>query len=197
VNIEFYPLTPDRWRDLEELFGERGACGGCWCMWWRLSRAEFQKQKGLRNKRAFHQIVKHGPPPGLLGYSNGRPIAWCALAPRESYPTLERSRILKPVDERPVWSVVCLFVAKSFRKSGVSVRMLAAAADYAHKQGARIIEGYPVEPRGPMADVFVYTGLASAFRKAGFDEATRRSKTRPIMRRRFRDSRTGRSGRAG
>lgn len=182
--LKIFPLTPDRWPDVEKLFGERGACGGCWCMWWRLARSDFQKQKGSGNKRAFQKIVKRGPPPGLVAYADGQPVAWCALAPRESYPALGRSRILKPVDERPVWSVTCLFIARPFRKKGVSAQMLSAAADYAKGQGAEIIEGYPVEPQnGPMADVFVFTGLASAFRKAGYDEAARRSKTRPIMRR--------------
>jgi GNAT superfamily N-acetyltransferase len=153
-------------------------------MWWRLARSDFEKQKGSGNKRAFQKIVKHGPPPGLVAYADGQPVAWCALAPRESYPALGRSRILKPVDERPVWSVTCLFIARSFRKKGVSVRLLSAAADYAKREGAEIIEGYPVEPQsGPMADVFVFTGLASAFRKAGYEEAARRSKTRPLMRR--------------
>jgi GNAT superfamily N-acetyltransferase len=183
-SFKIFPLTPDRWPDVEKLFGERGACGGCWCMWWRLARSDFEKQKGSGNQRAFQKIVKHGPPPGLVAYADGQLVAWCALAPRESYPALGRSRILKPVDDRPVWSVTCLFIAKAFRKRGVSVRLLSAAADYAKRQGAEIIEGYPVEPRsGPMADVFVFTGLASAFRKAGYEEAARRSKTRPIMRR--------------
>lgn len=185
--LKIFPLTPDRWPDVEKLFGERGACGGCWCMWWRLARSDFQKQKGSGNKRAFQKIVKRGPPPGLVAYADGQPVAWCALAPRENYPALGRSRILKPVDERPVWSVTCMFIAKAFRKKGVSVQLLSAAADYAMRQGAEIIEGYPVEPRnGPMANVFVFTGLASAFRKAGYEEAARRSKTRPIMRRSLR-----------
>jgi len=185
--LKIFPLTPDRWPDVEKLFGERGACGGCWCMWWRLARSDFQKQKGSGNKRAFQKIVKRGPPPGLVAYADGQPVAWCALAPRENYPALGRSRILKPVDERPVWSVTCLFIARPFRKKGVSAQMLSAAADYAKGQGAEIIEGYPVEPQnGPTADVFVFTGLASAFRKAGYEEAARRSKTRPIMRRSLR-----------
>jgi GNAT superfamily N-acetyltransferase len=183
--LEFHPLTPERWQDFEMLFGERGACGGCWCMWPRLTRAEFEKQKGAANKRAMKRIVEAGPPPGLLAYVDGRPIAWCALAPRDTYGTLERSRVLKPVDEKPVWSAVCFFVAKPFRHRGVTAKLLAAAAKYASQQGAQILEGYPVEPKSAtrMPDVFAWTGLPSAFRKAGFKEVLRRSKTRPIMRR--------------
>ncbi len=181
--LAFHTLTPDRWRDLESLFGERGACGGCWCMWWRLQRAQFNRQKGGKNKRAFKKIVAAGEVPGIIAYAGGEPVGWCALAPRETYPVLGNSRILRPVDSQPVWSVTCFFVAKPFRRRGVTVALLRAAVEHAGKHGAKIVEGYPVEPKqGKMADAFVWSGLASAFRQAGFVEVLRRSETRPIMR---------------
>jgi GNAT superfamily N-acetyltransferase len=183
AEIEIRALTPARWRDLERLFGERGACGGCWCMYWRLTRAEYERKKGAGNKRAFRRIVESGPPPGLLAYARGKPVAWCAVGPREAYPTLERSRVLARVDDQPAWSVTCFFVARPFRRQGITVRLLEAAADLARKKGARIVEGYPVEPKkGSIPDVFAYTGFPSAYRKAGFVEVLRRSETRPIMR---------------
>jgi GNAT superfamily N-acetyltransferase len=182
--LTFQPLTPGRWPDLEELFGERGACGGCWCMWWRLPRSQFNRQRGTGNKRALKRIVQSGPPPGLLAYEKGEPVGWCALGPRASYSALERARTLKPVDDRPVWSVVCFFVTRGFRGAGLSVKLLKAAAAYARRRGARILEGYPVDTRkGRWADPFVYTGTVSAFRRAGFHEVARRSPTRPLMRR--------------
>lgn len=181
--LEIHPLTPARWRDLEALFGERGACGGCWCMFWRLTRSEYERKKGAGNRRAFKRIVESGPPPGLLAYAGGKPVGWCAIGPREDYPTLKRSRVLAQIDDKPAWSVTCFFVARPFRRQGVTVQLLKAASDFASKIGARIVEGYPVEPRkGIMPDVFAYTGLPSAYRKAGFVEVLRRSETRPIMR---------------
>jgi GNAT superfamily N-acetyltransferase len=185
VGLDFvtHPLTIERWPDLEALFGQRGACGGCWCMLWRLTRSEFERRKGAGNRRDFKTIVESGAAPGLLGYAGAQPVAWCAVAPRERYPALERSRILKPVDEQPVWSVTCLFVARPFRRRGLTVRMLQAAADHAGQRGGRIVEGYPVEPKtGDMPAAFAWTGIASAFRQAGFVEVLRRSPTRPIMR---------------
>ena len=177
------PLTPSRWPDLEDLFGARGACGGCWCMWWRLPRAKFEKNKGAQNKKAFRKLVMSGNCPGLLAYSGKEIVGWCAVEPRETYSALERSRILKPVDDRPVWSVTCLFIRREYRSRGVSVRLLKAAADHARSRGARMIEGYPVEPRKEkMPDVFAWTRLASGFIKAGYKEVERRSPTRPIMR---------------
>jgi len=176
--------TPSRWSAIEALFGERGACGGCWCMAWRLRHKDWLAGKGARNKRAFKKIVTAGERPGVLGYLGDVPIAWCAVAPRKAYSFLERSRILQPLDEEPVWSISCLFVLKSHRRRGVSVAMLRAAVEFARKRGAAMVEGYPVEPtmeRTP--DAFVWTGLPSAFRKAGFREVGRRSPSRPIMRR--------------
>lgn len=178
------PVTPARWADLERLFGPRGACGGCWCMWFRRRRSEYERKKGAGNKRALKKLVMSGDPPGLIGYLKGEPIAWCALAPREEYSVLERSRVLARVDDRPVWSIVCLFVAKPHRRQGVSVAMLEAAVRYARTRGARLVEGYPIEPKKKaMPDVFAMSGLASAFTKAGFTEVARRSESRPIMRR--------------
>lgn len=152
-------------------------------MWWRLSRAQFNKQKGEGNRKAMKKIVDSGEVPGILAYSDGLPVGWCAVAPRERFILLENSRILKRVDDKPVWSVVCFFVAKPFRKDGISLKLLKAAIEFAKKKGAKILEGYPVEPKKKkVPDLFVYHGLASAFRKAGFAEVLRRSETRPIMR---------------
>jgi GNAT superfamily N-acetyltransferase len=180
---EIYPLTPDRWPDLERLFGAKGAVGGCWCMYWRLKNREYERLKGAGNRAAFQDLVNRGEIPGLLAYAGTEPVGWCSLGPRPEFPRLESSRILAPVDEKPVWSVVCFFVHQKHRRSGLSLLLLEAAADFARSQGAEILEGYPVEPQsGSMPTVFAYTGIASTFRKAGFREVARRSVTRPVMR---------------
>ncbi|MBI1741568.1 GNAT family N-acetyltransferase [Candidatus Acetothermia bacterium] len=183
LKLEFHPVTPKHWADFEKLFGERGACGGCWCMFQRITRAEFAQQKGEGNKRAMRKLVDSGEAPGILAYVEGEPIAWCSIGPRKNFSAIERSRILKRVDDKPVWSIACFFVDKKFRRQGVTVKLLEAAVDYARRQGAKIVEGYPVEPRmEKMPDVFAWTGFASAFKKAGFKEVLRRSETRLIMR---------------
>lgn len=153
-------------------------------MLWRLTRKQFEAQKGDGNKKAMKAIVKSGCTPGLLAFDGDEAIAWCALAPREAYPALERSRILKPVDEKPVWSVSCLFIQKSHRKRGVSTALLKAAAEHANRNGATLIEGYPVEPKSgkDIPAAFAWTGIPKAFTRAGFTEVARRSPTRPIMR---------------
>ena len=156
-------------------------------MWWRMKRSEFERQKGEGNRRAFKELVAKGQTTGILAYlmtSDGEiPVGWCAVAPRQDFSALERSRILKRVDDQPVWSVTCFFVSRKHRRHGLTKDLLRAAVDYAAQNGAKIVEGYPVEPKkDKVADVFVYTGLASAFLEAGFVEVLRRSETRPIMR---------------
>lgn len=183
MNLTVSPLTPDTWQDLLQLFGEKGACAGCWCMWWRLPNARFERQKGDTNRQALRRLVDAGTVPGLLAYAGTRPVGWCSLAPRTEFARLNRSRILTPVDATPVWSVVCFFVAKDYRRQGVSLQLLAAAKRWARDQGAAMLEGYPVEPtKDHVPPLFVFTGLAAAFEQAGFEECARRSPTRPIMR---------------
>ena len=178
------PVTSKLWPDLELLLGERGGCGGCWCMTWRLPAARFERDKGARNRAALHRLVETGPPPGILAYDGDTPIGWCAVAPREEYVRLARSRVLKPIDDTPVWSISCLFVARPFRQRGVSVALLRAAATFAGEHGARVVEGYPVVPYvKKMPDAFAWTGTAAAFVAAGYDEVARGSPNRPIMRR--------------
>ncbi len=181
--LTFHPATAKRWPDLEKLFGARGACGGCWCMSWRRPTPEFNKHKGAGNKRALKQIITKGRPPGVLAYGDGKPIGWCAIAPRQTYVKLSGSHVLAPIDDQPVWSISCLFVDKDHRRQGISVQLLSAAVAFAQKQGAKIVEGYPVIPyQKNMPAPFAWTGLLSAFQKAGFREAARRSAARPIMR---------------
>jgi len=179
----FHPLTPERWGDFEMLFGPRGATGGCWCMYWRLRRTQYAEQQGELNRRNMKAIVESGNIPGILAYAGDEPAGWCSIAPREEFSTLARSRVLRPVDDQPVWSVVCFFISRKYRRQGLTVALLKAAVEYARSRDARIVEGYPVDPReGKSPDVFVYTGLLSAFKQAGFTEVLRRSETRPIMR---------------
>ena len=189
------PVTPEHWPALEQLFGERGACGGCWCMWWRLQKKEYEAGKGATNKAALKSLVDAGKKPGLLAFIEGKPVGWCAVAPREDYPRLEKSRILKPVDDLATWSITCLYINKNHRRSGLSVRLISATVDFVKARGGSVIEGYALEPEHKpenkseqksalkrVPDVFAYYGLASAYRQAGFKEVVRRSPTRPIMR---------------
>lgn len=153
-------------------------------MWWRCSRREFEQNRNAGNREAFREIVLHGETPGILAYADGRPVGWCSVAPRSTYPSLLRSRILKPLDDKPAWSIVCLFVAAGWRGRGVGKRLARAAVDHVRREGGTLVEAYPTNPRGKrLAPVSSYMGTPALFGSAGFTECARPSEARVIMRR--------------
>lgn len=183
VRFHFCPLTPERWGDFEALFGKHGAYSGCWCMWWRITRSQFAAQQGEGNRLALKALVDEGEVPGILAYDGERAVGWCSLGPREVFASLERSRALKRPDNETVWSVVCFYLARPYRRRGLLKVLLRGAIEYAASQGAHIVEGYPIEPRkSTMPDVYAYTGFMTAFIEAGFKESARGATGRPIMR---------------
>ena len=183
MTLDIRPVTPDRWDDLVELFGPRGGVAGCWCMWWRQSAKEWEAKAYDANRRFMKKLVDAGEKPGLLAYRDGKPVGWVSVAPREQFSRIERSRVLGPVDDEKVWSVVCFFIHRKERGSGVGAALLEAAVDSAARRGAKIVEGYPVDPRGgKVSNGSAFTGVEAMFRDAGFEEVERRSAGRPIMR---------------
>jgi GNAT superfamily N-acetyltransferase len=181
--LTFRPVTIDEWDDLQSLFMEPGPQNGCWCMWWRITRSEFNKCYGEANRLALKEIVESGRVPGILAYLADRPVGWCSVAPREEFPVLDRSPTLKRVDDEPVWSIVCFFVASQYRRQGMTKALIEAAIEYAKENGASIIEAYPIIPeniKDPRPQRF--TGMISTFEEIGFREVARRSKIRPIVR---------------
>ncbi|MDD5263572.1 MAG: GNAT family N-acetyltransferase [Candidatus Bipolaricaulis sp.] len=183
LSVRCVPLTLARWPEFEALFGPHGAQAGCWCMWWRETAAEFTARKGERNREAFKAIVASGDVPGLLAYVGDEPVGWCAVAPRERYARLARSRTLKPVDEQPVWSITCFFVARRHRRQGITAHLLDAVVAFVRDRGGRIVEAYPIAPTsGEYPAAYAYTGLLSTFLAAGFQVAARPSASRAIVR---------------
>lgn len=179
--FDFSLLTSDRWKDIELLFGEKGACGGCWCMSWRLSSKEYEMNKGAGNKKLFKKLVGKVSP-GIIAYYNGSPAGWCAFAPREDYIRLQNSRVLKKIDDQKVLAVTCFFIKKEMRKKGLSILLLDEVKKHARTAGFGIVEGYPVTPyMNEMPAAFAWTGLPSTFDRAGFKVAAQRGK-RKIMR---------------
>ena len=181
--LVFKPVSLAEWPDMQKLFGPNGADGGCWCMWWRIKRSQFDRSHGETNHRAMEAIIRSGEVPGLLAYLESEPIGWCSVAPREAFPVLDRSWVLKRVDDQPVWSIVCFYIARRYRRRGLEGLLIEAAVDYARSKAAAIIEAYPVDPgEGRVDSGSDFTGLLKPFRRAGFREVARRSKRRPIMR---------------
>lgn len=176
------PLTLERWGDLEAVFGpERGGASGCWCMWFKLTRAEWTSAGKAGRKSIFRILVSRGPAPGLLGYVGGKPVAWVAVAPRDEQPMIERSKVTGPIDDRAAWAITCFYILPRWRRKGLMLPLVQAAVAFAREQGATLVEAYPSDPP-PDQRKTGFIGIASAFRAAGFSEVARRSPHRPIMR---------------
>jgi len=183
INLKVFSLDNTRWNDFVELFGEKGACGGCWCMSWRLKKSEFEKQKGDENKNSMKCLVEQDKTVGVLAYIEGKPIGWCAVAPRSEYIRLNYSRVLKKIDDEPVWSITCIFISKEYRRKGISTELIKAAINYCKQNGVEIVEAYPTVPyENKVPDAFLWTGIPVSFEEAGFVVAEKRSKWKLMMR---------------
>jgi len=181
--FEFSPLSWTRWSEFEELFGVKGACGGCWCMYWRLGYKIFEAGKGSTNKQIMKSLVRSNRPLGIIAYHNGQPIGWCSVSPRNSLERLKTSRFFKQVDNTEVWSITCLYILPNHRRKGLSKKLVREACVYAKTHGAKIIESYPIVPsKGEVPEVFAWVGLVSTFQRVGFFEVKRPSETRSYMR---------------
>lgn len=181
--MEVRPVTSENWDDFLEVMGPRGGEAGCFCMFYRQTSREFDENKGERNKALMKNIVDSGQVPGLVGYRDGAPVGWVQVGPREWYGRLDRSRVTKPLDDRPAWAITCFVIPKEHRRTGVASALLAAAVDYARDMGAEVVEGYPVEPKGEdVPAVWSWMGFPSMFESCGFKEVARRTDTRPFMR---------------
>lgn len=177
------PLKKNNWSSFEDLMGEKGGCGNCWCMLFRLPYKEFQANKPDGNKMLMHEIVRASRPTGLIAMYDQKPIGWIALAPREDYIKIERSRTLKRIDERPVWSITCFFIKKEFRRMGVSQIMIRKVLEYAKKEKINILEAYPAIPYDEkVPPPFLWVGILSTFTRNGFKVIKQNGKSRAMVR---------------
>jgi GNAT superfamily N-acetyltransferase len=186
--ISVKPLTPARWADVEAVFNAKGCsiARGCWCMCYRRSGAAAPVPKGMTraaaNRAAFKAVVDGGTFTGLIGYRGREPVGWISFGPRGDFAKLVRSPVMKPVDDEPVWSIICFVVPAPYRSQGVARALLDAAVDYARRKKIRLLEAYPVDKPKRSNDEFMWFGAASMFDHAGFGEVARRRPTRPVMR---------------
>lgn len=179
VQLTIRPLTPDLWPAFEDLFGPRGACGGCWCMYCRIGSA-YKRRPAAMNKAAFRDVVRHGPPPGLLAFDGDLAVGWCQLTPRDDVPWLDQLWRLARVDDLPVWSVSCFYVRIGYRRRGITMALIREALCVASRAKAAALEAYPFD--AAVSPSSTSTGYASTFARAGFKNVARRAPARPIMR---------------
>jgi len=186
--LDVRPLTPETWPDLAGLFEQGGDPRWCWCVYFRFRGRDWSNSTAAENRAALESLSERPLAPGLVGYRDGRAVGWVSLGPREDYERLRYSRVLAPIDDTPVWSIVCFVVSRKVRGQGVAADLLSAAIDYARAHGATTLEAYPVDTsdgRVPAANAF--HGTLAMFERAGFTVAERRqwnptTPVRPIVR---------------
>ncbi len=188
MKLTMEPLTPERWPDLETLFNAKGCsiARQCWCMYYRRSGARGQLPEGTtiaqHNRAQLRALADTDGPPGLIGYLHGQPVGWVSLGPREDYAKLERSPVMKPVDDQPVWSIICFVVPSEYRGQGVARALLDGAVAYARRRGVRLLEAYPVDQSVRADAQSLWFGTKTMYDAAGFEEVARRKPERPIVR---------------
>jgi GNAT superfamily N-acetyltransferase len=175
--LVFHEVDRDRWPDLAQLFGGRGGPKSCWCMVWRATTQEAKRTDGASRKRALQARVRRGVPIGLIGYVHGEPVAWCSIAPRDTYRPLGGPS--EDGDAARIWSLVCFFIRREWRGQGVSAQLIEAAVTHARARGATVIEAYPVDPSSPS---YRFMGFVDAFARAGFRLVGTAGKRRHVMR---------------
>jgi GNAT superfamily N-acetyltransferase len=188
MSIDIHPLTPDRFDDLAALFEEGGDPKWCWCTYFRTRGRDWTNSTPAGNRAELAALAERDIAPGLVALDSDRAIGWVSLGPRPDYERLAHSKLLAPIDETPVWSVVCFVVSRQWRRQGIADRLLAAAIDYARDHGATLLEGYPVDTSaGRIPAASAYHGTLRMFERAGFEVIERRrwsatSPVRPIVR---------------
>jgi hypothetical protein len=181
--LSFASLSSANWKEFETLMGEKGGCGNCWCMYFRLPYKDFQANKPDGNKKLMKQLVNKGMPLGLIASINNEPVGWIALAPREDYMRMENSRSFKRIDDKPVWSITCFFIKKGFRHVGLSSELIKGAVDLAKKKKIKTLEAYPAIPYAEkVPHPFLWVGVLSSFIKNGFSIVQQNSKSRAMVR---------------
>ena len=185
-DLAFEPATPERWADIVAVIGACGDARHCWCAYWYLPTAAYRAGRLDGSNQGFLEgLVESGATPGVIGYRDGRPVAWCGAGPRAAQTRLARSRNLAPVDDQDVWSITCFVVVKDARRQGLMRRLIEATVDLARREGATIVEAYPLDLQRKAFAGELFVGTFKAFSEAGFVEVARRSPHRPIVRRHF------------
>ena len=169
---ETHPVTPDRFDDFADVVNKNRRANHCWCLSHRLPAKEIAELGGTgpnQREQAMRRLCEREHPPGVVTYLDGEPVGWCSIGPRAEIPRLAASTLIRPVDDVPVWSIICVVVRSGFRKRGVTRTMLDGAVEYARSKGAPAVEAYPVDPPGRMDLTMAFVGTRAMFERSGFE----------------------------
>jgi GNAT superfamily N-acetyltransferase len=165
---ETHPVTPDRFEDFADVINPNRRATHCWCLSHRVNAGEIESLGGGSREAAMRALCERKNPPGVVTYLDGTPVGWCSIGPRSEIPRLEGSKLIRPVDDVPVWSIICVVVRGGYRRRGVVGHLLEGAVSYAAAAGAPAVEAHPVDPTGRMDTTMAFVGTRSMFEKADF-----------------------------
>lgn len=163
-----HPATSDRFEDFADVINPNRRASHCWCLSHRLRAQDIAELGEGNREKAMRALCDRPNPPGVVTYLDGVPVGWCNIGPRSEIPRLVHSSLIRPVDDLPVWSIMCVVVRGGFRKRGVTGPLLQGAVEYAKANEAPAVEAYPVDPPGRMDTTMAFVGTRSMFQKAGF-----------------------------
>ncbi|MBJ7289356.1 GNAT family N-acetyltransferase, partial [Williamsia sp.] len=166
---ETHPVTPDRFDDFADVINPNRRATHCWCLSHRIQPAEIEELGDGSREQAMRRLTEREHPPGVVAYRDGMPVGWCNIGPRAEIPRLVRSRLIRPIDDAPVWSIICVVVRSGHRKQGVTSRLIEGAVEFAASHGAPAVETYPVDPPGRMDLTMAFVGTRSMFENVGFE----------------------------
>lgn len=163
-----HPVTPDRFEDFADVINPNRRETHCWCLSHRLRAPEIEERGHGSREQAMRSLCEEHYPPGVITYSDDVPVGWCNIGPRADIPRLAGSKLIRPVDDVPVWSIICVVVRGGHRKKGVSAHLIEGAVQYAADNGAPAVEAYPVDPPGRMDTTMAFVGTRAMFERVGF-----------------------------
>ncbi len=165
---ETHPVTPDRFEDFADIVNRNRRGNHCWCLSHRLRAKEIEELGKGSREQAMRQLCEREHPPGVVTYRDGEPVGWCHIGPRAEMTRLARSQLIRPIDDLPVWSIICVIVRVGHRRQGVTARLIEGAVAYAASHGAPAVEAHPVDPEGRMDLTMAFVGTKAMFERAGF-----------------------------
>ena len=166
---ETHPVTPDRFEDFADVINPNRRATHCWCLSHRLQARDIEELGHGSREQAMRALCEREHPPGVVTYLDGTPVGWCNIGPRAEIPRLSQSTLIRPVDDLPVWSIVCVVVRGGHRKKGVTSHLIEGAVAYAAANGAPAVEAHPVDPQGRMDTTMAFVGTRGMFERAGFE----------------------------
>ena len=185
-NFRFEELQPQLWHAFERLFDPNGACGGCWCMWWRVeNRKNWKEFHGAKAKETFKKLTQSGKAHGMLVFIGDEPVGWCSFGPRVDFPCLTRVHAYERDDISDVWSVTCFFIDRKWRGKGLARRLLKASVEAMRNHGVRIVEGYPMTTTMDgrrLSSGMTWRGPLKIFEELGFRTVQSTNPFKPLVR---------------